>query len=72
LPELYPTRLRATGFAFGTSFGRFLGAAGPFVVGTLIARTNNLGTGVATTALVFAVGLLLIPLARETKGIELR
>jgi MFS family permease len=72
LPELYPTRLRATGFAFGTSFGRFLGAAGPFVVGTLIMRTNNLGTGVAATALVFVVGLLLIPLARETKGIALQ
>jgi MFS family permease len=72
LPELYPTRLRATGFAFGTSAGRFLGALGPFVVGNLIAHYNNLGTGVATTAWVFLIGLLLIPFAKETKGLELR
>src|ERR1035438_8633361 len=72
LPELYPTRLRATGFAFGTSAGRFLGALGPFVVGNLIAHYNNLGTGVATTALVFLIGLLLIPFAKETKGMELQ
>jgi MFS family permease len=71
LPELYPTRLRATGFAFGTSFGRFLGAAGPFVVGNLIARYNNLGAGVAATAGVFIIGLLLIPLARETRGVAI-
>lgn len=71
LPELYPTRLRATGFAFGTAAGRFLGALGPFVVGNLIAHYNNMGTGVATTAAVFVVGLLLIPLARETRGVPL-
>jgi MFS family permease len=72
LPELYPTRLRATGFAFGTSSGRFLGALGPFVVGNLIAHYNNLGTGVASTAWVFLIGLLLIPFAKETKGMELQ
>jgi MFS family permease len=68
LPELYPTRLRATGFAFGTSAGRFVGALGPYVVGNLIARHGNLGRGVAETAWVFLVGLLLIPFAKETRG----
>ena len=68
LPELYPTRLRATGFAFGTSAGRFLGALGPYVVGHLIARYQNLGRGVAETAWVFLLGLLLLPLAKETRG----
>jgi MFS family permease len=72
LPELYPTRLRATGFAFGTSAGRFLGALGPFIVGNLIAHYNNLGTGVASTAWVFLIGLLLIPFAVETRGAELQ
>jgi MFS family permease len=72
LPELYPTRLRATGFAFGTSAGRFLGALGPFVVGNLIAHYNNLGMGVASTAWVFLIGLLLIPFATETRGLELQ
>ncbi len=68
LPELYPTRLRATGFAFCTSAGRFLGALGPFVVGLLIAHYQNLGKGVAATAWIFLVGLLLVPLAYETRG----
>jgi len=68
LPELYPTRLRATGFAFGTSAGRFVGALGPFVVGGLIAHYDDLGRGVAATAWIFVAGLLLVPLARETRG----
>jgi MFS family permease len=68
LPELYPTRLRATGFAFGTSAGRFVGAAGPFVVGQLIAYYQDLGRGVADIAWVFAVGLALLPFAKETRG----
>lgn len=68
LPELYPTRLRATGFAFATSAGRFVGALGPYVVGQLIARFHNLGLGVAQIAWVFLLGLLLLPFAHETRG----
>jgi MFS family permease len=68
LPELFPTRLRATGFAFGTSAGRFLGALGPFVGGNLIAHYNNLGRGVADTAWIFLLGLLIVPFAKETRG----
>jgi len=68
LPELYPTRLRATGFGFSTSVGRFVGALGPYVVGLLIARLGNMGRGVAQTAWIFVLGLLLLPFARETRG----
>jgi MFS-type transporter involved in bile tolerance (Atg22 family) len=68
LPELYPTRLRATGFAFATSAGRFVGALGPYIVGQLIAKFHNLGMGVAQIAWVFLLGLLLLPFARETRG----
>ena len=71
LPEQYPTRLRATGFAFATSAGRFIGALGPFVVGMLIAHFGNLGLGVAQTAWVFLLGLVLLPLAYETRGMAM-
>jgi len=68
LPELFPTRLRATGFAFCTSAGRFVGALGPYVGGNLIAHYNNLGRGVADTAWIFLLGLLIVPFAKETRG----
>jgi MFS family permease len=71
LPEQYPTRLRATGFAFATSAGRFIGALGPFLVGLLIAHFGNLGLGVAQTAWVFLIGLAILPLALETKGLAM-
>jgi hypothetical protein len=34
-PELYPTRLRATGTGFCYNVARYLAAAGPFLLGTL-------------------------------------
>jgi hypothetical protein len=37
LPELFPTRLRATGVSFCYNVGRYLAAFGPLVLGTLIA-----------------------------------
>jgi MFS family permease len=37
LPELFPTRLRATGVSFCYNVGRYLAALGPLVLGTMIA-----------------------------------
>lgn len=37
LPELFPTRLRATGVSFCYNVGRYLAALGPLLLGTLIA-----------------------------------
>ena len=68
LPEQYPTECRASAFAFSTSFARFGGAAITFLVGNGIQRYGSLGIPVATTALAFAVGLLLIPFSAETRG----
>jgi len=50
LPELFPTRLRATGSGFCYNIGRVLAAVGPFLV-VSIARTG-------TSALDSAMGLL--------------
>ena len=68
LPEQYGTEVRATAFAFTTSFGRFIGAGVNFLLGSMIHSYGSLGIPVATTALAFGVGLLIIPFAMETKG----
>ena len=68
LPEQYPTECRASAFAFATAFGRFLAAGITFLVGAAVAYFGTLGTPVALTAIAFALGLLLIPFGRETKG----
>ena len=60
--------MRATAFAFCTSFGRFLGAAVNFTIAAMIAATGSLGHVIALTAIAFVLGLAVIPLALETKG----
>jgi MFS family permease len=67
LPELFPTRLRATGAGFCYNIGRVLASVGPFLVGAVAAR----GTAIQTIFYVgFAplLGLLLAPLIIETRG----
>lgn len=68
LPEQYGTSVRATAFAFATSFGRFIGAGVNFALAALVRNTGTLGKPVALTAIAFAIGLLLIPLGVETRG----
>src|SRR5271168_1091401 len=68
LPEQYPTECRASAFSFSTSFARFGGAGITFLVGSGVRHFGSLGIPVAMTALAFALGLLLIPLAAETRG----
>ena len=75
LPELFPTRLRGTGAGFTYNTGRLVAAIGPFVVGSIAASgTNALDSAMHVlfwVGIVPIVGLLLLPLAIETKGREL-
>lgn len=72
LPELFPTRLRATGSGFCYNIGRIVAATGPYVVGAVAAA----GAGAPEVILgaLFAVafvplaGLLCIPWVVETRG----
>ena len=72
LPELFPTRLRATGAGFCYNIGRIIAAIGPILVGSIAAQgANSLNS--ALTALFYVgfvpiVGLGLLPWAIETKG----
>lgn len=69
LPELFPTRVRATGQGFAFNFGRVLAAAGTLASGQLLNRFNEdyARTG-AVTSLIYLVGLVLIWFCPETKG----
>ncbi len=68
LPEQYGTNVRATAFAFTTSFGRFIAAGVNFGVGALVRNMGTLGKPVAFTAIAFGIGLLVIPFGEETLG----
>ena len=68
LPEQYATTVRATAFAFTTSFGRFIVAGVNFGIAALVSRMGTLGKPVALTAIAFGMGLVVIPLALETQG----
>lgn len=68
LPEQYGTVVRATAFAFATSFGRLIGAGVNFALGKAIHGYGSMGVPVATTSVAFLLGLLIIPFALETKG----
>lgn len=66
LPELFPTRLRASGAGFSFNIGRLLAAGGPFIVGTIAARGEAL-QAFFYVGFVPLLGCLLLPFAIETK-----
>ncbi len=69
LPELFPTRLRATGAGFCYNIGRIIAAAGPFIVGRIASQGTN--TAIQTlfwVGFIPLIGLTFIPWVIETKG----
>ena len=68
LPELYPTRLRATGAGFCFNAGRVLASASPFITGWLVTTLGSFGRAASTVALIYLVGLVVLLFAPETKG----
>jgi len=72
LPELFPTRLRATGSGFCYNIGRVVAATGPFVVGAVAAAGAGapavILNALFAVAFVPLVGLLFIPWVVETRG----
>jgi MFS family permease len=71
LPEQYSTAVRATAFAFVTSFGRFIGAGVNFLIGAGVHSHGSVGLPVALTSLAFLFGLLVLPFGHETRGTRL-
>jgi MFS family permease len=68
LPELYPTRIRATGAGFCFNVGRVLASTGPFLTGYLVAALGTFGRAASAVAVIYVIGLLILPFAPETKG----
>jgi MFS family permease len=68
LPELYPTRIRATGAGFCFNAGRVLASIGPFLTGFLVATLGSVGRAASAIALIYLLGLLILPFAPETRG----
>lgn len=68
LPELYPTRIRATGAGFCFNIGRVLASTGPLVTGYLVTALGSFGYAASAVAVIYIVGLLILPFAPETKG----
>jgi MFS family permease len=72
LPELYPTRLRATGAGFCFNAGRILASTSPFLTGWLVTTLGTFGRAASTVALIYVVGLGVLWFAPETKGRPLK
>jgi MFS family permease len=68
LPELYPTRLRATGAGFCFNAGRALASTSPFLTGWLVMELGTFGRAASTVAAIYVVGLVVLIFAPETKG----
>lgn len=69
LPELFPTRLRATGSGFTFNIGRLLAAGGTLGAGALLNAFNeDYARMCAVISLVYVVGMVLIWFGPETKG----
>ncbi|HQK91909.1 MAG TPA: MFS transporter [Armatimonadota bacterium] len=72
LPELFPTRLRATGEGFCFNVGRVVSAAGVLIgTGKLSAALGSIPNAAMLMSLIYVVGIVLAVLAPETKGQEL-
>ena len=71
LPELFPTRVRATGQGFCWNAARTITAGGPLLVGTLIATFGSFPAAALATTGAYLVGLIAIWFGPETKGRQL-
>ena len=71
LPELFPTRLRATAQGFAFNAGRVITAAGVLILGHVMANPKSLAPTCAVISLIYIVGMVVIWFCPETKGKEL-
>ena len=68
LPELYPTRMRATALAFAFNGPRFIAFLGPLLAGTMIVQFGGYGQAAMGLALIYVVGIAAAPFLQETAG----
>ena len=68
LPELFPTRIRATGQGFCYNMSRMLTAPGPLIAGTLVGTLGSIPAASSAVAMFLIVGLVAIWFGPETSG----
>jgi MFS transporter, SHS family, sialic acid transporter len=69
LPELFPTRSRATGQGLSYNAGRVFAAVGALTQGRLVTHYDgSYAEAGAVVTLIYLVGMVLIWFGRETKG----
>ena len=71
-PELFPTRVRATGSGLAYNVGRIFSAPMPWITGLIMASLHgNVTSGVLIASGIYLFGLLALPFAKETRGLSL-
>ncbi|MGA2891297.1 MAG: MFS transporter [Xanthobacteraceae bacterium] len=68
LPELFPTRSRATGLAFTFNAPRFIAFLGPLFAGVLIVQFGGFSHAAMTIACIYVLGFCVAPFLPETNG----
>lgn len=72
LPELFPTRIRATGQGFCWNAARIFTAAGPVATGAIVSAFGSAPAAGAIVTAIYSVGLFAIWFGPETKGVPLQ
>jgi MFS family permease len=72
LPELFPTRSRATGQGFCWNAARILTAAGPIATGALVNAFGSAPAAGTTMTAIYLAGLVAIWFGPETRGVPLQ
>src|SRR3984885_1814328 len=68
LPELFPTRSRATGLAFAFNAPRFIAFLGPLFAGVLIVQFGGFSRAAMPIACICVLGFCVVPFLPETNG----
>ncbi len=68
IPELYPTRMRATAVAFAFNAPRLIAFLGPFLAGTMVVAFGGIGKAAMVLSSIYVLGLIVTPFLPETRG----
>ena len=68
LPEVYPTRIRATAVGFCFNAPRFIAFLGPLFAGAVITYFGGYGKAAVMVSMIYFLGLAAAPFFPETRG----
>jgi MFS transporter, putative metabolite:H+ symporter len=67
-PELYPTRIRATGTGFASAIGRVGSLIGPYVIGVILPTAGQAGVFALGAGAFVVAAIAVLVLGEETRG----